>query len=364
MKSVFAILLSCLINTVGSAQIPQFEIVFKFIIETKAEVRLLEYEGGRFANPIGETIFRGTKAKRFLELYPALKSNDYFTISSINSLREMLKEGSRAQNGALPTIVRYPKYPLATEMHVQATGLKGSGIDLNLGMYKYKYPEAITFHRNKYAKYIVVRPVNEANYFNIFNHNNKFQLKEISAIFYDKKPRNRNILFPVGKQEFLNILKKADNRTPHVIIAHNEEGKIKLPNGEEVSFEVIDSIAQIRKLKVIYLSCNSAKYTSNIGTHYSLTYYQAIKIANKIDILFSKLNGPSSDGLEDSSINELLNEINNDKELKSKYGLIFAVLSTTGLFGGLIYVKEKMAQDSTANTKDSIRSDLQTIIKH
>jgi hypothetical protein len=142
---------------------------------------------------------------------------------------------------------------------------------------------------------------------NIFNSLNKSQLDECKKIREGiTNEKNKRIHF-LKNSDFLTkeIINHPQN-TPLIIIGHNVNGNFHLPDGSVEHFYKIDSLANLSKQTIIYLSCNARIFTSDPAANYYLKYSDGIALANRINDTLIKSIGLNN-GYEQTK--EMLNNI-------------------------------------------------------
>jgi hypothetical protein len=111
------------------------------------------------------------------------------------------------------------------------------------------------------------------------------------------------------------------------IIGHNEKGNFFFPNGSSVKLE--DIVPKLKGLTAYFLSCNAKSYIKNLApaVDFKLTYTDALKISNDMDIIWSTCNGLKKPSEVATEMIEKLN-----RKYNTNYRLKF--LGTTGALSG------------------------------
>jgi len=100
---------------------------------------------------------------------------------------------------------------------------------------------------------------------------------------------------------FFEELKKMEKNEYPVVVGHNENGTIVLPNGEKISFKSIEMACGENELNPIFISCYGAKY-ANISTsasNYALNVKEAINLSEILEINIKS-------GISKSQIDEII----------------------------------------------------------
>ncbi|MBT1688894.1 hypothetical protein [Dawidia soli] len=137
----------------------------------------------------------------------------------------------------------------------------------------------------KHSNVFVSLPSDDNEFINIFN---EFNASHAVDAFILRKGLehcgNTNVLLPKTAADILSSIPKSNEHNKAIIIiGHNEDGAIKFPDKSKLKISDLDALAQKHSRVIVYLSCNSASFTSNPATGYFLTYDQAINVANRLD---------------------------------------------------------------------------------
>lgn len=177
---------------------------------------------------------------------------------------------------------------------------------------------------------------------NIFNEPNNSQFKNAKKIRETvKNEPNPKVHFLNNSDAFMNEIFHSTESTPIILIGHNEGGEFCFPDGSKKKFEKIDSIANVAKRTIIYLSCNSKLFTNNLATNYYLTYSDGIALTNRIN------NALTGNNYETTSIKKMEIILNNiietygkEKKQKRKYRIATSSIALSGIGYTLYEIKQ------------------------
>lgn len=173
---------------------------------------------------------------------------------------------------------------------------------------------------------------------NIFDTPDNQQLNDCIGI---KKricnEKNINVHFVTSSDLLTNGIINSPDDMPIILIGHNEDGEFRLPDGSRKKFEHMDSLANVAKRSIIYLSCNADIFTNSPSANFYLTYHDGIAITNRIN------NALLKDGnfLSNETITNILEVYGKEKKLKLKYKITIYTISVSGLGYTLYEIKDR-----------------------
>lgn len=206
-----------------------------------------------------------------------------------------------------------------------------------------------TFAQEGYnrAAIFLSKPSSEEEFKNVFH---KDATAADNALLSQQVPHELATITTNGKSknDFNTFAKNNSSTLNVIIIGHNENGVLYLPNGSSIPFKDIED--KFKESRVIFLSCRSASHAqaSSIGTSFNLPFEDAYILAGRINSYYKNCNWAFHN---EADINNDLKKIISDFGIERKYNLSTTVVTVGTVGTGLWYVTTGSKSDENGQKK-------------
>jgi len=205
------------------------------------------------------------------------------------------------------------------------------------------------------ASILVLSPETEEEFYNIYQR--KPRSDELENILKLKHENKCESCTRYGKSEldlkkYIEIHKNSDARY-FLIIGHNDEGELFMPDGNSISLKAIEELSIKEGIKTVYLTCSAKKYipssSKNPAVNFNLSLKEAYKIANEIDAYkCNEMLSPPAD--PDKRMNEILD----NAKFNSDARFIATVFGPLSAGAGLVIIKATRSDQVDKNNSKEI----------
>lgn len=185
-------------------------------------------------------------------------------------------------------------------------------------------------------------PETSKEFQNIFNELNNPQFKKTKEIREALANENNSKIHFLNNSDALeNAIFRSPENSPLILIGHNESGEFRFPDGSSKRFEKIDSLTNVAKRTIIYLSCNSNVFTNNPAANYYLTYSDGIALTNRINNALLKNISLNGDNQQTKKIlSDIIQGYGKEKNQKSQYKIAAYSIAISGIGYTLYEIKQ------------------------